>query len=291
MIYPGNSYVFFSGKWWGSVENQPVIAMHGWQDNAGTFDKLAPLLCNDISLLCIDYPGHGHSSCYPKGQYYYLFWDGIHLLRRVIKHYGWTDVKLIGHSLGGSLSFLYAACFPKEVDCYVSIDIASPSVRDPVELVSAIGEHVDRFLKYETMHFDSFPGYTREEAIEIAYQGYEGSCTKESCEILMKRGTRLIEGKTDQYHFTRDPRLKVPALGFMTFDQVMEFASRITCRVLNIKGDPGMALHDPLHYKQVLDKIEEKTQVVRVVVPGTHHLHLNNPEPIAEHIREFLLNN
>lgn len=269
-----------------------MIAIHGWQDNAGTFDTLAPLLYKDVPLLCIDFPGHGLSSQFPKGQYYYLFWDGIQVLRRIIKHYGWNKVKLLGHSLGGAVSFLYAASFPNEIDCYISIDIASPTVRDPVQMVSAIGDHVDKFLRYETLQFDQFPGYTKQEANEIAYQGYSGSCTRKSCQILMKRGTKPVPNKDDQYHFTRDARLKVPALGFMTLDQVMEFASRITCSVMNIRGDPGMAFHNPENYHKVLDKIEETAKkVVRIVVAGTHHLHLNNPERICEQVREFLLNN
>lgn len=51
----------FSGKWWGPRTKQPILALHGWQDNAGTFDTLAPLLPHHIPLFCIDLPGHGAS--------------------------------------------------------------------------------------------------------------------------------------------------------------------------------------------------------------------------------------
>lgn len=27
-----------AGKWYGSRNRQPIIALHGWQDNSGTFD-------------------------------------------------------------------------------------------------------------------------------------------------------------------------------------------------------------------------------------------------------------
>lgn len=66
-----------SGKWWGPRTEQPIIAIHGWQDNAGTWDTLIPLLPESISVLAIDLPGHGLSSHYPKGHFYYLFWDGV----------------------------------------------------------------------------------------------------------------------------------------------------------------------------------------------------------------------
>lgn len=54
-------------------------------------------------MYCIDLPGHGFSSHLPKGQEYFLFWDGVHFLRRIVKHFGWKEVTIIGHSLGGQI--------------------------------------------------------------------------------------------------------------------------------------------------------------------------------------------
>lgn len=41
-----------AGKWYGDRSQQPVLALHGWQDNAGTFDRLVPLLPHSIPILC-----------------------------------------------------------------------------------------------------------------------------------------------------------------------------------------------------------------------------------------------
>lgn len=57
-----------AGKLWGSGQQRPILALHGWQDNAATWDTLIPLLPKDISILSIDFPGHGLSSWYPKGE-------------------------------------------------------------------------------------------------------------------------------------------------------------------------------------------------------------------------------
>lgn len=59
------------GKWWGPKDKQPIIAIHGWQDNAGTFDPLIELLPKDLSILCIDLPGHGRSSHIPMVKMYF----------------------------------------------------------------------------------------------------------------------------------------------------------------------------------------------------------------------------
>lgn len=67
------------------------------------------------AILALDMMGHGRSSHYPKGQYYFLYWDGVTMIRRICSFFGWEKITLLGHSLGGAISFLYAASFPDKV--------------------------------------------------------------------------------------------------------------------------------------------------------------------------------
>lgn len=278
------------GKWWGSRQVQPILAIHGWQDNCGTFDKLAPLLTNrGLSLLCIDLPGHGFSSHLPAGQFYYIFWDGLLVVRRIVAHFKWKEISILGHSLGGAIAFLYAASFPNDIKKYISLDIASPSVRDPKRMVRLIGPSTDKFLYYETLTEDKMPCYQYDEMLKIVHEAYAGGVDMEGCRTMLKRGMRKSDKKDDSYVFTRDPRLKLSAHGFFTMDQVLEFASCITCEVMNIRGNPGMKLDFPEYYNLVLDTIEKTAKKMeRHVVEGTHHLHLNNPQNVADIIYDFL---
>ncbi|GLH03624.1 Probable serine hydrolase [Gryllus bimaculatus] len=282
-----------TGKWWGPRDKQPVLALHGWQDNAGTFDKLAPLLTPHMALLCIDMPGHGRSSHYPKGQYYYLFWDGLLLVRRIVKHFNWKSVSIIGHSLGGAIGFLYAASFPEEIDKLVQLDIASPTVRDISRVVNDTGTMIDRFLKYENLSVENMPCYNYDEMIGIVVDAYKSSLTKDSSEVMMKRGmvpaaSATTNGKGDTYNFCRDVRLKVAGMGMLSLDMVLEYATKIKCEVLNLKANPGLRFDNPQYYGLVLDKVRENAKrVVYHEVEGTHHLHLNNPERISSYIISF----
>ena len=84
-----------SGRWWGDVSVQPVIGLHGLEDNANTFATLAPLL-GVPSFLAIDMMGHGLSSQFPTvGAYHFL--DFVVLLRRIADHFKWTKLSLIGN--------------------------------------------------------------------------------------------------------------------------------------------------------------------------------------------------
>lgn len=93
--------------------------LHGWQDNAGTFDRLIPLLPKEFSYLAIDLPGHGLSSQIPAGMQYHTI-DKIYTINHLLKEYNWDKVSLIGHSLGSIISFLFTSVFPSKVDdCHI----------------------------------------------------------------------------------------------------------------------------------------------------------------------------
>lgn len=39
------------GQVWGPAHGRPVLCLHGWADNSGTFNRLIPLLPNGIVFL------------------------------------------------------------------------------------------------------------------------------------------------------------------------------------------------------------------------------------------------
>lgn len=246
------------------------------------------MLPKDISILAIDLPGHGKSSHYPKGMQYYLFWDGIALIRRIVKYHKWSNITLIGHSLGGALAFLYAASFPDDVEKFISIDMAGPTVRDHAVLAHKTGECIDKFLTYETLPESKMPCYGYDEMIKLVLDAYEGSVDLESVKILMKRGMAPSPcGKG--YHFSRDLRLKVSMMGMFSEVQVLIYASQIRCEVLNIRGKPGKSFGDPNVYPKVIEVMRENAKrVIFEEVDGTHHLHLVNPESIYQIVTDFL---
>lgn len=277
-----------SGKWWGSQTQQPVLAIHGWQDNAGTFDSLLPLLPKNIAVLAIDLPGHGLSSHLPPGQTYSLLSDGPLLVRRIVKLYNWKPITILGHSLGGIIGFVYAGLFPDDIKKLIQIDIANPTIRDVSRYSTDAAAIIDKFLKYEELTDAQAPCYCYEEMLGIVEDAYKGGVTRKSCEILMKRGMSPSP-KGSGFIFARDVRLKVAGFGFPTKEQVLHLAGQVRCDVLNIKGKPGMLFDRPEYYQMVLNKMREKTSVEFHEVEGTHHLHLNTPERISDLISNFLL--
>lgn len=222
---------------------------------------------------------------------YFLFWDGITLIRRIVKHHKWENITLLGHSLGGALSFMYAACFPNEIAKFISVDIAGPTVRDHIKLATQTGECVDKLLSYENLPVTKLPCYDYEEMTKLVLDAYGGSVDLESVKILMKRGMAPAPEHLHKngYHFSRDLRLKVSMMGMFSEEQVLQYASQIRCEVLNIRAVPGMSFGDPSTYPKVIEKMRENSKrLVYEEVEGTHHVHLVNPERIYKIVNDFL---
>uniref|UniRef100_A0A8C5JIS6 Serine hydrolase like 2 n=1 Tax=Junco hyemalis TaxID=40217 RepID=A0A8C5JIS6_JUNHY len=79
-----------AAKAWGPSEGHPVLCLHGWLDNANTFDKLIPLLPRGCYYVAMDFSGHGLSSHRPAGCPYH-FLDYVTDVRRVAAGGYWKE--------------------------------------------------------------------------------------------------------------------------------------------------------------------------------------------------------
>jgi pimeloyl-ACP methyl ester carboxylesterase len=94
-------------------EISPIICIHGWLDNACSFDPLLPLIMRpNMTAVAVDLPGHGFSS-HVHTSHYDSVMDGFNTINRVIRHFGWKKVTLLGHSLGSVISYIYTGVFPE----------------------------------------------------------------------------------------------------------------------------------------------------------------------------------
>lgn len=265
-----------------------MLALHGVQDNAATFDKLAPLL-QVKGLLALDIPGHGRSSHIPKG-FVYHFLDAVCVLRYIIKdHFKWTQpVDLLGHSFGSALSFVYAAIYPDQVSKYISIDCARHQTAElPNTVIKALKTTMEKTLEFEQKLVP--PEYSYEELLDALWKGRHYQLSKESCEILLTRGMAKLEN--GKVYFSRDIRVKLNACGRLTLDELLELATKIKCDVLSIQAEDGVVRNDikgDTYRKTVEVMIKNSSKSRHVILQGKHHLHLDNPEPVADLINKFL---
>lgn len=271
---------------WGDGNKQPILALHGWQDNAGSFDLLAPLL-NNRSILAIDAPGHGLSSWLPKGIPYHTSIN-IHIIRRIKRHFGWERIKLLAHSAGALTSFSCASMYPDEIEFVVAIDALQHIPLDFSKLLDRnkkIAKDIDTFLDQEEKNSPA-PCHTEEVAIQRWIKGTGGSLNEIAARTMMIRGATRKEDGT--YFYNRDPNVRLNAanIGFTT-EQLRESAELIKCPYLVLRGAESK-MKDNL-FKDVADIMQNGCKEFSLhTIPGTHHLHMVNAEGVAEIVNPFL---
>ncbi|MGL6010251.1 MAG: alpha/beta hydrolase, partial [Shewanella oncorhynchi] len=64
-------HITVAGRLWGAKDKPLLLALHGWLDNANSFEPLTAHLL-DYQVLAIDWPGHGFSAHRPG--HYPLHW-------------------------------------------------------------------------------------------------------------------------------------------------------------------------------------------------------------------------
>ncbi|XP_076306495.1 serine hydrolase-like protein [Tachypleus tridentatus] len=279
-------YGHLAVKDWGPPDGLPVLALHGWLDNAGSFDTLIPLLLSDLRVIALDLPGHGLSSHKPPGSTY----EFVHFLidvKRVIEFYEWKKITLIGHSLGCGLAVFFASLYPNLVDCVIGIDLIKlPAI--PVEkAVQWAAKTIDQQLIFEKFSQEPVV-YTQDQALKRLIDGLQNQVTEKSAKILMKRGTRLSsDGKG--LIFTRDIRVrKISLFNFDTKQQKL-ILSHLKCELLIIKAKEGPWYEDREILKDFLDLYARNSKRFQFTeVEGSHFVHLNNPERISPIINTFI---
>lgn len=285
-----------AGKEWGDPNGKPWIVLHGWLDNCGSFDTLAPIFPKDQRLLCIDYPGHGFSSPIPDG-FSYQFLDGLQHVRRVAKHFELSKFSLMGHSMGGGISALFSATYPEMVERLILVDSVKPVTRPRDRIIERTKLSIEELLTFEDkMSSGKAPLYTYNQAKERLIQGSfqlhgKEVITDESADILLKRGLKRVRDGTEIdacFTFTRDIRHRVTSLYSLTQEVIEDFASRITCPFLLIKATGGRGYEDPKNLTDVIAKYKSNPDFVYNEVEGTHHVHLNEPQKVVQPIQSFL---
>ncbi|XP_042890076.1 probable serine hydrolase isoform X2 [Penaeus japonicus] len=280
-------YGHIAGKIW-NEGGYPILGLHGWMDNAGTWDGIGPLLPSDVSLISIDFPGHGHSSHSPAGVPSH-FMNLVVVIERVLRHFGWEEVSLLGHSMGGGAAMMYAATFPEKVKKLMVMDFIKPMSVMPCNQPEKTALAVEQLLKIEKILGSTAPMYDYNTIVERMLKSYGNSLTEKSAKILLKRGSKQL---SDGLHsFTYDPKLKGSSIISLTFEQQKAFAERLKCDMLLIKATSGPLYESQELYDEIIEIYGKSTRSFQyITVEGTHHVHLNQPEKVVPLIKDFIQN-
>lgn len=248
------------GKMWGS-EGEPVIALHGWLDNAASFDSLVPLLIGR-KVLALDLPGHGFSDHKPASGNYAI-WDDLRSVVGVADQLGWSTFTLLGHSRGAIISVLLAAVLPQRVTQLICLDGGVTDAIPASAVVDQLGKYVYQYGKNKRPSI----GFSNLEEAVAARQKATGMSAS-SARTIIARATYEKEGS---WYWRSDRRLFYASPVKFSAEQLQVFFAAIRCPSMVVIADQGMG--------QWLDKLPVSwpdTFVLRHIV-GNHHCHMDEP--------------
>jgi pimeloyl-ACP methyl ester carboxylesterase len=249
----------------GPEDGLPVIALHGWLDNANSYARLAPQL-KGLRIVALDLAGHGYSEHRPPGAGYALA-DYAHDVLRVAEQLGWQRFALLGHSLGAIISVQLAGALPDRVSHLALIDGVIPPTGAGQDAGERLGMALQAQLRLDGKRKSVYA--TQEEGVHARMKGMV-AVSREAAELLAQRGLMPVPGG---YSWRSDSRLTLPSPVRLSEAQAMAYVRRVSCPALLVVAADGMlARHAALL---------EQLPFEQVTLPGGHHLHLNDEQGAA----------
>ena len=253
-----------------------VLALHGWLDNAASFVPLAPHLPG-LDLVAPDLPGHGRSAHFPRGMDY-SFASAVHSVLDVADALGWERFALLGHSMGAGIASLVAAACPERVERLVAIEALGALAEVPERTVERLREAVVATRALPGKRLRVFPDLGP--AVRARMKANE--LGEAAARLLVERGVAAVDGG---WCWSSDPRLTLPTMVRMTEAQIEDLVAGITCPAKVLFADPAQPyLPDPVRRRRAALLPAGEL----VVLPGGHHLHMEQPADVAAAIGGFL---
>lgn len=267
-------YLRLTARAWGPPEGVPVLALHGWLDNAASFDALGPLL-PDMRLVALDLPGHGQSEPRPPGMHYH-FVDFIPDVVAAADALGWECFALLGHSLGGGIASFIAAILPERITRVAMIEGLGPPTSNPADGPTCLRKTIEQM---NGLPDKRPPVYSSMDAA-IQARCEASDLSWRAAATLVGRGVQPVGAG---YGWRTDPRLRFASPLYLSEPQILAYMDRIVAPALLICGADGYLVKRA--YMQ--ERYARIANLSVNILPGGHHPHLEDPEPCARLLAPF----
>ena len=263
------------GLCWGDDKLPPLLALHGWLDNAASFELLAPLLHRHY-VVALDLTGHGRSSRRSEDATYQI-WDDLPEVMAVVEQLGWHRFDLMGHSRGAIISAILASAIPERINHLVLLDAVSPQAIPEEEFPGQLA----KFLKDKIRRLNREPRVYSSFEAAIAARSKTG-LSPDAAKTLAQRS---LSKRDDGFFWASDPRLYGASAVKLSAGQVRAILAALTMPTLYLQAESGLA-----QGSAVLERAQKMiANFHSEIVPGGHHFHMEGDvAAVAGRIGQFL---
>ena len=255
---------------WGAPDAPPLLALHGWLDNAASFWRLAPLLASRRRVIALDLPGHGHSAHLPPGLRRYHVVDQVDVVLDAAVALGFARFDLLGHSLGAGIAALLASAAPAQVGALLLIDGLGPLADDGSQTLERW-----RTAAAERQRVPRTPRVFARIEDAVAARVAVGGMDADEARPIVERNLHAVDGG---HAWRSDARLR--ATSPWRIDE-MQLRSLLTA----IESPTRLLLAQPATPYLPTAMMEARAACVADIhvtrIAGPHHLHLREAEAVA----------
>lgn len=260
--------------WFKPGEGEPILALHGWLDNANSFLELAARLPNPV--LAMDFAGHGYSEHRP-GEVATHYIDHVRDVLAVADDMQWDSFVLLGHSMGAGVAALFAGTFPDRVSRLVLLEGLGPPSTDSDKTPETLRKAITDMTALADKQKPVYAAF--DDAVQARTAGFGGLSEAASAQ-LCQRGLEQTPGG---WTWRTDPRLRLTSSLRLTEAQIEGFLRAISSPVLLVVAEQGMGGLGTFDHR--LDWLAS-VKVERL--PGRHHVHMEDADAVANAIVAFL---
>lgn len=251
---------------YGTPGRAPIMCLHGGAVNAHWFDFVAPGFSANYHMRALDQRGHGESAWAEPPDYRYSRYAAD--LDAVADTLGLREFVLMGHSMGGLVSLVYAATHPGRVKALVVVDSTLVATPERVAMLHEVGARQSRRFA------------TREDFVEQFRVRPAGTQAPRSMiRYLGERSGRQDADGSWRHKFDRN------VYSGREFLDIPPHWNRIEIPVLLVKGGLSSRITPEIH----ADIRACCPHVEFAEIPGAeHHVTLDNPGGFVAAVTAFL---
>jgi pimeloyl-ACP methyl ester carboxylesterase len=258
---------------WGRTDAPPLVLLHGLRGFSGTWRALAAALSDRFRLIAFDQRGRGESDWDPQHNYYTDTY--LSDLESVVDQLELARFGLLGHSMGGTTSYVYAARHPERLAALVIEDIAPGS--------SVSGAGAQRIVREMQSMPPGFASWTEARQYWRALRPSLSAAAIEQrvVESLREAPTGRIVWRYDAEGIRQTRVAPDPARAV----DLWPIIEQIKTPTLIVRGDAS----DFCPASTVMMMCERNPNIRAVTIAGAgHYVHDDAPAEFNSHVREFL---